>query len=139
MACSSAGSAAPAEAAGAGAGGDDDGMALDARAVLLADDDLGVAVVLDGGHGLVVELGACGLGLLEHLDGELGAVDGAHAQVVGDFVGVDDLAAGRELVEQQGLHVGSDGVYGGGEAGGAGADDDNVVLVAVHAGTSKEG
>ena len=111
-----------------GAGGDDDGGAFVDFIVFLAVHALDVTKVLDAVDGLVVKLRAGLLGLLEHLDGEFRAIDDAGAGVVGDLVGVDDIAAGGKLVEHNGLHVRAHGVNGRSQAGGAGTHNHNIVL-----------
>ena len=57
--------------------------------------------------------------------GHLGAAEDL-VEVV-QFAEIDQHAAGRELVEAQALQAGARGFGRGGEAGGAGADDDEVV------------
>ncbi len=113
------------EPAGAGAGGDDEGAGVDD---VVADGEA------DGGSGEVgggevghAELGAEALGLLLHVFDEFGALDAVGpAGEVFDEGGDGKLAAGLVAFKDEGLEVGAGGVDGGGEAGAAGAEDDEV-------------
>src|SRR5581483_10819255 len=92
-------------------------------------DDLGVAVDVDLLHRLeVADLEAELARVLAHLGGKVRAQDGLEPGVVLDKLGVQKLAAQRPAVEQDGLEVHPRGVQTGGQAGGAPADDDDVVL-----------
>ena len=114
------------EHARGGAGADDDR----ARAELaLADPDAErrrreVDAVGVGGD----ELGAESLGLLAELDHQLGAEDAVgEARVVLDVGGEHELPARADALEHDRGEVGAAGVDGGGEAGRARTDDDDVV------------
>jgi hypothetical protein len=72
------------------------------------------------------------LGLGAHVQDQLRAHDAVgEAGVVLDVGGQRQLPAGRtaldHALDQQRLEVGAGGVDGGGQPGGAGADDDDVV------------
>ena len=76
------------------------------------------------------ELGAEALGLLAELRHQLGPEDAVgEAGVVLDVGGEHELAAGADALDDDGLQVGAAGVDGGGEPGGAGADDDELVEI----------
>ncbi len=73
------------------------------------------------------KLGAEAGGLLLHVFDEFGALDAfGPAGEVFDQGGDGELAAGLVAFEDEGLEVGAGGVDGGGEAGAAGAEDDQV-------------
>ena len=64
--------------------------------------------------------------------GELEAADAVRkAGVVLDEVGERHLAAGHVALQHDGAQAAAGAVDGGGEAGGTGADDDDVVFVGV--------
>jgi len=126
------------ETPGLGAGRNDDavgGVRLLLEVRVIAH---GVQPVLEGAlrqvdlaHGLADDLGAAALALGAHLVHERRALDVGEAGEVLDLVGGGELAAGgdaegEEALVHDGLEVGARGVDGGGVAGGAGADDDEL-------------
>ena len=120
------------------AGGDDDavgGVGLLLEVVIVAHgvqpelERTGAQV--DLANGLADDLGAAGLALCAHLVHKGGTLDLGEAGEVLDLVGGGELAAGgdaegEEALVHDGLEVGARGVDGGGVAGGAGADDDEL-------------
>ena len=75
----------------------------------------------------VAELHAQRRYLLLQLHREIGAADAGDGGIILHQRGVDDLAAGEFLFQQQDVLAGAGGVEGGGHAGGAGADDEDIV------------
>ncbi len=83
----------------------------------------------EGGRGEMrhAELGAEALGLLLHVFDEFGALDAiGPAGEVFDEGGDGKLATGLVAFKDEWLEVGAGGVDGGGKAGAAGAEDDEV-------------
>ena len=116
-----------ADGLGEGAGGDDDALgqvlALDAHQLLH------LAGELHALDGVAAPLGAELLGLLGHPGDEAGAAFALHhlAGVVLDLVGDGDLSAVLALLDDEGAQAAAAGIQAGGEAGGAGAQNDHVV------------
>ena len=80
--------------------------------------------LVEVGH---AELGAEARGLLLHVFDELGTLYAlGPAGEVFDESGDGELAAGLVAFEDEGFEVGAAGVDGGGEAGAAGAEDDDI-------------
>ncbi len=117
-----------AELAVAGAHGEDDGLGVVLHVVGVLD-HLDLAGEVDGGGVVGDEGGAEALGLPAHLVHEVRAHDAlGEAGVVLHLGGVHQGAAALErALEHHRLEVGAGGVDGRGVAGGAGADDDDVV------------
>ena len=83
---------------------------------------------LDRGHVARDEARAEALGLAADEVDELGTEDALReAGEVLDLAGEQQLAAGAEALDAQGLQAGAGGVESGGVAGGAAADDDQVL------------
>ena len=88
---------------------------------------------VDLANGLADDLGAAGLALCAHLVHKGGTLDLGEAGEVLDLVGGGELAAGgdaegEETLVHDGLEVGAGGIDGGGVAGGARADDDDLAV-----------
>ena len=123
------------EAVGAGdvehavgdAGGDEADVAGDLAAVGHLDDVVAV-LGADAGDALGEELGAEAVGLEEGALGELVAAEAlGEAEVVLDAGAGAGLAAGGVGLDDEGAQAFGGAVDAGGEAGGSGADDDDVV------------
>src|SRR4030042_1981992 len=83
----------------------------------------------------VAELQPEALGLLPHAVPQLEPGDPlGETGVILHQVGGHDLAAVDEFFQKQGFQPGAAGVEAGGEAGGAGPDDDDVIIPRRHAG-----
>src|SRR5439155_7620253 len=91
-------------------------------------DDLPRALVPDLHHAADVHAQTELQRVVGHLVGELETGDGLEAGIVLDELGVEDLAAGAVLLEEHDIHVRARGIQSRGEAGGAGADDDQVEI-----------
>ena len=76
---------------------------------------------------LVQQLRPLFLRLFLEPGGEVHATEMGETGIVLHQRGVDDLAAGEFLFQQQDVLAGAGGVEGGGHAGGAGADDEDIV------------
>ncbi len=87
---------------------------------------------LEAGDRVENKFGAERAGLSINVLGQGFAGDLLGAGPVVDFGDLDDLAAGDFGFQNQGRFAGAKGVDGGGEAGDAGADDDDVVSVTLH-------
>src|SRR3989442_9005102 len=70
------------------------------------------------------------LGMIVHLLRELPPLDALESGVVLDQVGVEELTTRCATLDRDGLQHAAASVHGGGESGGAGAHDDQVVAVA---------
>ena len=106
--------------------GEDDG-------VVIEEELLGGGGEVDLLDHVVADFGTEALGLLGHDIHEVGAHDAMlEAGVVLDFGGDGELSTGLDAGEEEGLHVGAAGIDRGGEAGGAGADDDDGVDGVAH-------
>ena len=90
----------------------------------------GLGARVDGCDGLGhKDLHAEALGLLAHLVGQVRAGDAlGEAGVVVDALGGSGLAADTTALDDQGVHALAGGVDGGGQSGGSGADDDEIVV-----------
>ena len=116
-----------ADGAGEGTGGDNDGLGL--VLALIADDLLDLAAEVnaldDIGAALSTEL----CRLLAHAgDQTATALTLDHlAGIVLDLVGLGDLAAVLSLFDNQCAQTGASGIQAGGESGGAGTEDDNII------------
>ena len=115
-----------------GAGGEDDGRRL-VRLTGCRDHTLEVAGELDLGDVVEHHLRAELLGLLLEPVHQLGALDAAgEAGEVFHFGGVHQGTAGRDRTgDDQRLQARTGGVDGGGVAGGAGPDDDQLFRLTV--------
>ena len=88
---------------------------------------------IDGGDHVEGDLGAEALGLLLKAFHELGALDAVDGGgPVVDFGGRHELTAVVHARDEHGLEVGASGVDGGGEAGGAGPEDDELAVFGFH-------
>src|SRR2546427_10641779 len=68
--------------------------------------------------------------MIMHLLRELPPLDTLESGIVLNQVGVEELTTGGAPLDRDGLEHAAAGVHGGGEAGGAGAHDEQVVAVA---------
>src|SRR6266566_4455007 len=82
-------------------------------------------------YGVGDELGAELPGVIREHPGELPALDALEPDVVLDEVGVEQLPAGRAALDRDRLEHAATRVQRGAEASGPGADDDDIVGVAV--------
>ena len=117
------------QTSGTGAGGKDHGTGGKFFVILLAADQFFPALVHNLLDGCIVKGdGVKLLGMFKHLIGKFSTVNGTHTGVVLNLICVDDLPAGRQLIQHQDIHICPCTVDSGGHAGRAGADDDQIVL-----------
>ena len=126
-----------AELGGRAAGGEDDRGGLEDRAGAAGHLEEPVLPLRHRLHVFLADVGAELLGVLGHEAGQLVALHGGEAGVVLDEVGVEELAARGAPLEDDGVQHAAAGVHAGAEAGGAGADDDQVVGRTGHGRTGK--
>ena len=111
------------------AGGDDDG--LGGEVALGSTDQLALVVqVFHGLHFGKLHLGAEAFRLVVHFVGQFLTLDTIpEARVVLDLVGNQQLSAGADALDHQGAEHGAGGIKPGGQAGGPGAQNHNVVIL----------